>query len=306
MAVQSISYELATPTADWLSISYATSSSPLTELISFFTLYTGITEVYSKHTESLYRVGDGSLKIIHKDEYENFSFSGGVLRSVRSTSGYPEFLRLLASAPYNISRLDIAYDLPIDGSLSIRNIRNLYPDSKCTIASHPRNMQFILSNADSLNNEMTGTVYFQSKKYNGHIFLKAYDKTHEARTRLNLDSTFLNPVTRYELTIKRGASLKDFDTPSSCFWHFIPRELLKAPKPYLNSSWSPIERIKYDNSVPMVPTDYENFKLLVQNHQSLHSLVQKAHSVNGGSSILLSQIRNIFSELEKSEPVELK
>lgn len=297
MIVRNISYQLSTPTADWLSISYPTSSSPLTDFISFFGEYTGITEVYSRPMESLYRVGEGSLKIIHKDEFQSFSFSGDVLRSVRSTSGYPEFLRLLASAPYNISRLDIAYDLPVEGSLSINNIKSLYPDSKCTIAGFSRNMQFILSNADTSHGQTTGTAYFQSKKYSGHIFLKVYDKTHEAASRLGLVGHTLNPITRYELTVKRGASLKDLVNPSSCFWHFIPVELLRRPKEYNISSWSPTERVKYDESSSLGITDYAAFKHLVQNHQSLQQLVTKALSVNGGDVILKNELNRLLDSI---------
>jgi hypothetical protein len=282
-----------TPFSDWLSISYATSSSPTNEIFAFFSEFTTVIEVYSKTSESLYRITGGTLKIIHKDEYNNFSFSGSVLAGIRESGHYDDFLRLLASAPYNISRLDIAYDLPIAGSVSVQNIKRLYPDSKCSIASHFRNMQFILSNADVSNREMTGTVYFQTKKYNGTIFLKVYDKAYEMKSKINGIGIcdVAPPTTRYELTVKRGASLKDFDSPASCFWRFIPTELLKAPEQYKTSSWLATERIIYDNSDSFDFTEYETFKQLLDNHTVLKILIARSIKVNGGSSLLLQHIQ---------------
>ncbi len=282
-----------TPFSDWLSISYATSSSPINELFGFFSDFITVTEVYSKPKESLYRIGDGTLKIIHQEEFNSFSFSGSLLAAIRNSNYYSDFLRLLASAPYNISRLDIAYDLPISGSASIQNIQRLYPDSKCCIASHFRNMQFILSNADVSSREMTGTVYFQTKKYSGHVFLKVYDKAYEMKSKQK-DFGFLDvapPTTRYELTVKRGASLKDFDSPASCFWRFIPRELLRAPDQYLISSWFPTDRISYDNSTGFDLTDYETFRQLLEKHTALELIINRSMAVNGGSSLLIRHIQ---------------
>jgi hypothetical protein len=275
---------------DWLSISYPTSMSPHLDLVSFFTTLSPLEYLDLGGSKQLYKaISGGSIFITAKTDYVNISISGSLLKQCRESGLNNDLQQILASAPYNITRLDIAYDLPICGTLAIDSIQSTYPLGFASIASRSRQLQYILTQVTD--KTKTGTVYFQNSKYKGTIKLKVYDKTHEV---FQKTCTVIPSTTRYELSICRGASLKDFAQPTSAFWHFLPTELLKRPDESLIPKWKATERINYDDYTSPSPTDYERLKFLIENHPVLKQLIQETKRVHGGELLLKQQINSLL------------
>jgi hypothetical protein len=279
-----------TPFSDWLSISYPTSLSPHLDLVSFFNSLSVLTYTDLGGSKELYKVeSGGSLFITSRESYVNISISGSLLSLVRGSEHMLGFSQILSSAPYNITRLDIAYDTPIAGSLTIQRIRDRYPDGYAHVANRKRQLQYIL-NQETLTST-TGTVYFQTNKYKGTIKLRVYDKAYEM---LQSRNVVLTPTSRYELSVGRGASLRDFLHPSLAFWHFMPKELLTPPQRFNNLTWSAAERINYDDYTSPSSTDYQRLKFLIENHPVLLELVKASQSVTGGDLLLKRQIDDLL------------
>jgi hypothetical protein len=284
--------EYLTPFPDWLSISYPTSMSPHLDLVTFVTRLSPLVFTDLGGSKHLYKATcGGSIFITSKDQYVNIAISGGVLKLCRESGLNNELQQILSSSPYNITRLDVAYDVPISGHIAISNIDTIYPLGWAVVASRARQLQYILT--QQCEKHRTGTVYFQNTKYKGTIKLKVYDKTHEVFQKTGKD---IPSTTRYELSIGRGASLKDFNSPSSVFWHFLPTELLKRPDQYKISSWKATERINYDEHSVFLKTDYERLKFLISNHPVLREIIVETRRVHGGDMLLKNQIADMLSK----------
>ncbi len=279
-----------TPFSDWLSISYPTSCSPHHDILSYLSSLDLFGYSEMGRGKELYQGAlGGTCFITSKDNYVNLSISGGVLSRAREAGTLHEFQSLLSSAPHNVTRLDAAYDVPVPGHKVISGIQSKFPQGTVEIAGKVRKLQYLLDQNSA--GQYTGTVYFQSKSYKGTIKLRVYDKAHE---QLEKSSVTIPPTTRYELTVSRGASLRDFACPDSIFWHFLPQGLL--PKPNGVPSWSPTERIDYDQHSISRVTDYERLKYFIQNSPALVELVRKASQVNGGSVLLEREIKSLLSQ----------
>lgn len=271
--------------SDWLSISHGASTTPLTEVLAYLDSLGLVTEIPKGRDLTLYDVSDhGTLFVTQKDHYCNMSFSGGLLSGLRRQPEYRDFVLALGSSPYNITRLDAALDVPIPTPRVIQNIEAGYPSGYADLVGHSRKLQYILSNVSGVR---TGTVYFQDKRYQGNVKLRIYDKQNEVSEKLGSN---IPPTTRYELSIGRGASLSDFQDPTSMFWHYMPEKLLKRPPELLTKKWSPVERVSYDAPTESLKTDYETLRYLIQHSVSLRHLVDKCLTVNGGDRLLLREV----------------
>ena len=284
------------PFCDWLSISYPTSVCPESELLSFISSVTLLEQTSSNNSKETYKSETGS---VHLNRYNTptsssvgISMSGTIIRSIREAGLFNEFVMILGSAPYNITRLDAAIDIPLAGNHIIAGIQRLYPNNIALIRGRPRTLNFIVNSINSP--ETTGTVYFQDSKYGGHINLKVYDKQHQAAQKLDMS---ISPTTRYELSVNRGASLSDIVNPAHVLFHYLPSELLSAPNGITILPWKPTERISYDTNLKGSITDYQEFKNVLEHHPGLSTLIDHSLSFNGGSELLL---RHIKQRIEKN------
>ena len=276
---------------DWLSISYPTSLSPHLDLVSYFSSLSPLEYTDKGASKHLYKsLTGGTLFVVSKDDYVSVSISGSLLRLCRESGSNSELLQLLASAPYNITRLDVAYDVPIAGHIVINSIEKIYPMGIAVVSNRARQLQYILTQENK--NQKSGTVYFQNNKYKGTIKLKVYDKALEAYQKRN---DIIPSTTRYELSVCRGASLKDFSNPTDVFWHFIPKDLLKPSEGLKLNDWKAIERINYDDYQTDSVTDYQRLKFLIENHPVFRELIIEAKRVKGGDILLKNQIEKMFS-----------
>lgn len=278
------------PFCDWLSISYPSSCSPHTELISFLNQYVlfGYTDL-GKGKESYRGQDGGSCFITSKNGYCNVSISGSVLQKCREAGAFRDLISILSLAPHNITRLDAAYDVPVAGHKVIKGIQSKYPDCYVELATRLRRLQYVLDQDSS--GRFTGTAYFQNRSYKGTVKLRVYDKTHQMFYEFG---ETIPTTTRYELSVARGASLRDFSDPTSIFWHFLPEGLLQKPDGV--PSWCAAERIRYDDYAGSLSTDYEKLRFLIQNSPALIDIAKKANSVNGGSVLLEREIRSLLSQ----------
>lgn len=278
------------PFADWLSISYPSSCSPHLDVLSLLHSIEPMGYSEMGGGKELYKtLTGGSCFITSKESYTNLSISGSILNSSRGAGALRELESLLGSAPHNITRLDIAYDTPIPGEQTISNIQRAYPTGYAKLAGRHRQMNYNLSQLDK--GRYTGTAYFQTRSYRGTVLLRVYDKAWE---QLQAQDVTIPPTTRYELTLHRGASLRDFSQPDAAFWHFLPEGLLKRPA--CVPEWSATERINYDEHNSDRATDYERLKFLIQNSPALLQLAEKAASVTGGSLLLEREVRALVSQ----------
>ena len=279
------------PFSDWLSISHALSQSPHHEVLAFLGKLCKFDHIDHGRGVETYLCESGSLKTTISKKSINLSFSGSLLSLVRASGAINDFIMILGSAPYNITRLDAALDTPVAGEIIYKQIRTLYPSGKATISGRERQMSFVIN--PSLAGD-TGTFYFQTKSYKGYQKLRVYDKANEVLTKKGIE---IPPTTRYELSVARGASLRDFIDPTNLFFHYIPCELVRPTKGMVVQAWKPQQRIEYDETVTFLRTDYEEFKRMIENHPALLSILERATSVHGGSELL---IRFIKQRLEKN------
>lgn len=280
------------PFADWLSVSYPSSLSPHQEIISIVNEIATMGYTSMGSGKELYQTDyHGSIFVTTRDNYTNVSISGSVLSLVREADAMNALVMALSSAPHNVTRLDIAYDTPLAGSLSLKKIQRTYPTGYAKLAGRSRQLQYVLAQTDS--NTQTGTAYFQNSKYKGTIKLRVYDKAFEQLQNLN---HVMSPTTRYELTVARGASIKDFLCPDACFWHFMPEELLKRPEKV--SKWSATDRIDYDEHQSSLVTDYERLRYLIHNSPALSQLINTSASVTGGLKLLQREIAVLAAETD--------
>lgn len=256
------------PFSDWLSLSYSSSSLMNLELDSFLSSLSPVSVEQTGPKKVLYHFGDslGTCLCTLENNYHNFSFSGSFLRYVRELQREAEFLQLLSTQPHNITRLDVAYDVPVDGPQIITNLQSLYPTGDIRIARRYRKLMYITSPRPS-DGKLTGTVYCQTKSYKGTVKLTIYDKSNEVLGKKGLD---ISPTTRYELRVCRGASLKDYSSPTCVFWHFIPSELLKAPSTF--PTWEAKEKIPFELVPSVGLTDHQKLEFLLSNSAFLTDL----------------------------------
>lgn len=276
------------PFSDWLSISFPASASPYNQIIDFFGRIALFKAFPKGKDKMLYCFDAGTLMVKYTDSYHSFSFSGGVLGLIRGTVHALDFMAILRSAPSNITRLDAAIDIPLPGHMVLSSIQAKYPDGVCEIAGHPRNMFHVISNDPIHAGQVTGTTYFQSKGYKGYVGLRVYDKINEMLNNSPELKSVLSTkgLTRYELSVYKGASLDDFARPRDVFWHYLPTDLLKRPQGVEIRPWKPSERISYDSVDTVDVTDYERLRRVLEGSMSLRMFVEQACSTNGGLQLL--------------------
>lgn len=276
------------PFSDWLSISFPASLSPYNAILDLLGSVQPFRATPKGKDKMLYIFDSGTLFVTYTDSYHSFSFSGGVLSLLRGTALALDLMAILRSAPSNITRLDAAIDIPLPGHMVLSGIRSKFPDGTCEIAGHPRNMFHVISNDRVHVGQTTGTTYFQSKGYSGYISLRVYDKVHELVTKTPelLSSLRSKSLTRYELTVCKGASLDDFARPRDMFWHYLPEGLLNRPSGVTVRPWKPCERVSYDAVSSFEETDYERLRAVLEGSVSLRMFVQQATRTNGGLNLL--------------------
>lgn len=219
--------------ADWLDVTYAPDNTP--EYAVFKVIQSAEAECLSSDgSGSVWRLGSGILKVEYRSTFARFSASGSFLDGLRFAQCFEDYLSALSEAPHTVSRLDAAYDVPIDTPPILKALHRRYP-RECRFTRKPlQTKRFLETRADG---KESGTWY-AGHRQKGMVTARVYDKQLE---REKAGDPIPQPLTRYEITFRRtvGATLRDAALPDRIFWHFATPLLLKRPKsvPDWESGW---------------------------------------------------------------------
>jgi len=231
------------PTPDWLDVTYSPDDSPDSLLREFIEAHGLVGESGNSSSRESFRfmsLNDplsaeyGSLHISIKYGAYRVSASGAFLASLRFRGLFAQYLTLLASCPYRVTRLDAALDVPSDAASILADLDQLHPYSISLNRQRPLRTKMITERrADGLR---SGTWY-AGHMSDSRVTARVYDKTLEIFNRSGVELG--RPYTRYELTFRRGlTSLNDAYNPSAIFWAHIGALL---PVPSDAPVWIPSE-----------------------------------------------------------------
>lgn len=223
------------PTPDWLDVTFSPNDSPDELLRDFIQAHGLVGESSPTPPNESFRfmsLNDpltaeyGSLHVSTKYGAYRVSASGAFLASLRFRGLFAQYLTLLASCPYRVTRLDAALDVPSDAASILADLDQLYPYSITLNRQRPLRTKMITERrADGLR---SGTWY-AGHMTRSRVTARVYDKSLEVLTRSGVDLG--RPYTRYELTFREGtANLNDAYDCSGIFWAHIG-SLLPLPQP---------------------------------------------------------------------------
>jgi hypothetical protein len=215
------------PTLDWLDVTYSPDDNPAELLMAFLDSQPVVSDDGMPPSHSRYRfvvfdgglpdVEYGSLDISTKYKAYRVSASGAFLAGLRSRGLFDEYLTILASSPYRVTRLDAAIDRQVDASVVLANLDTRYPREVSLSRQRPLRTTMITSRRDD--GLRTGTWY-AGHRSRARVTARVYDKTAEILERSGVDIG--HKFTRYELTFREGtANLNDAYAPSGIFWAHV-------------------------------------------------------------------------------------
>lgn len=216
--------------ADWLDVTYAPDKTP--EHAVFQVIQTCQAECRdSDSTGSLWFLNGGVLKVEYRRNYARFSASGAFLDGLRHGGMFEQYLSALSEAPHTVSRLDAAYDRPVDAPAILKALHKRYPRECHFTRKGLRTTRFLETREDG---KESGTWY-AGHRQKGQVTARVYDKQLE---RAKAGDPIPQPLTRYEITFRKtvGATLRDAAEPERIFWHHAKPLLLKRPENV--SEWS--------------------------------------------------------------------
>lgn len=205
---------------DWLDLTF----DPSEDLVWLNPLIAGIGGVLLD--ESCFKLSNGgTIKHQKNRRWQRLSLSGRALASFRGFSSFDELLSCISRQPYKITRLDAAYDVPVDGSVVVSELWGRYRASGVHLnVLNAVNAGLVLGKR--FDGADTGTFYAGDRRKN-RIMARVYDKQHEIFERTR---SLVPPRTRYEVTVKTDqATLRDVAEPAALFWHYASPSLLQAP-----------------------------------------------------------------------------
>lgn len=214
---------------DWLDVTFSSSDCPSPELNRFL-LDAGF------HSPPSGRYGHtaytspfphrGKIHVDQNSRWSRVSASGGSCAALRASGHWLEYLSLLSMSPHRVTRLDASYDRPVDGAVTLRELRSRYPAGTASLGRKSLAVTLMLSTRpDGLE---SGTWYLGHRS-RARITAKVYDKALEA---LERRGELLLPTTRYEITATHGSgvTLRDAALPEAFFWSAASPALLQAPE----------------------------------------------------------------------------
>lgn len=181
--------------------------------------------------ENLYLMPNkgGAFKIYLKGAVAVYSFSGGVMASLRANKMLDEVLFIFVDYPHNVSTLHATLDYGIDAS---KVVQRIYKDANNGLIQLSRksltrgNIHKYFSMKDD--GEDTGTLYLGNRA-NSDIWARVYDKQKE---RIDSGNTDPGPMLRVEMVFQTdvGCTLKDIQNPHDVFYQYASKSLVQAPK----------------------------------------------------------------------------
>jgi len=236
--------------ADWLDITSSPDDHVRGELRMFLGNLGFNCHDYTSDSET-WMPSDGVYGVLRselKPSHARISASGQILQHLRDLGQFDNYLALLSTTPYRVTRLDAAYDVPTDASVRIADILRRFPREISLGRQRPLRVHSLLSTR--LDGLKSGTVYFGHRS-RARVTARVYDKALEQFEKRNL---VIPPSTRYEITFRDGiSSLRDAYDPTAIFWAHVGTLL---PVPSSAPVWTPNDSLGWSYARPSVlPVD---------------------------------------------------
>lgn len=219
--------------ADWLDVTYRPDNTPEYAVLKVIQIAQA-EAITTDGSAAVWRLNRGTLRIEYRKQYARFSASGAFLDGLRAAGQFEQYLSALSEAPHNVSRLDVAYDVPVDTPPILKALNKRYPRECALTRKALKTTRFLETREDG---KESGTWY-AGHRQKGLVTARVYDKQLE---REKAGDPIPQPLTRYELTFrsKVQATLRDAALPERIFWQFAEPLLLKRPQsvPAWESGW---------------------------------------------------------------------
>lgn len=265
-----------TPTLDWLDVTYSPDDNPSELLDAFLLSHPLVSEDGLPDSQRRYRFVDletltfdyGCLDVSTKFRAYRVSASGSFLAALRSRGLFNEYLTILASSPYRVTRLDAALDRQVDAATVLADLDLHYPREVSLSRLRPLRTTMITTRRDD---GLRSGTWYAGHRSRARVTARVYDKTLEIieRSGVSIGHNF----TRYELTFREGtANLNDAYAPSGIFWAHVGALLsLPADVPAWDVSDVPAWVSERSEVLP-----YEALLRRVSNSTELDALLQLA------------------------------
>lgn len=268
------------PTLDYLDVTFSPDDNPAELLEEFVHAHSLVPDTGLAPTAQAYRfvnvldahpffeVEYGVLKVDTKYRAYRLSASGDFLATLRRRGLFNQYLTILASCPYRVTRLDAALDRQVDAATVLSHLDTLYPYEISLSRQRPLRTKMITSRRQD--GQRSGTWY-AGHRTRARVTARVYDKSLQILDIRGIDIG--HKFTRYELTFKEGlTNLNDAYDPTGVFWAHIG-SLLPLPQPL--PEWNPSE-VPAWTSTPVEVLPYEALLRRVSNSSELDLIISLA------------------------------
>lgn len=247
---------------------------------------------------TLYRVGDGVIKLECQKAFHSSSATGAALTWLRKNELFYDYINVLGDVPHKVTRLDASVDVYLDAPLILRQLESEYPDDIFNFGRKALRVSRLYS-ARLSDGQLTGTWYV-GHRTNARVSARVYDKQEEAFVKRG---EVLPPTTRFELTFRKdfNCSLYDAIMPETLFYAHASPKLIDLPDhdvlPWANEGsnpWLSLPQNKKDYSLTI-----EAFDKRVANSPDLLYLAELALQFGpAGEAVLMRHLKNILGSRE--------
>lgn len=187
-----------------------------------------------KLTDDLYELNGGKVKMGYMRKVFRVSVSGSCIRALEVCGMWEGLLSEIAEGPHRVTRLDAALDLALDGADALESLQSAYPRGEVRLSQRPIRVTEMLSTRSD--GRKSGTWYAGHRSA-AEITCRVYDKALEVFERRG---EVCPPRTRAELTVRKGATLRDAFEPERIFWHYMCPAIFERPSdvPEWSSGWA--------------------------------------------------------------------
>lgn len=218
--------------ADYLTVTVPSGSIPPHSLADYFVGIPSHT-IREECPKTLYFTSDGGA-LIHTATkgFDRIAASGRILHHFRALGIFRDYLSLIADHPHNVTRLDLACDVPVNPA---DVLPVLYERYKAGYAFGRKAVPTAWTKKPGLDGRDSGCLYFGHRSKH-KVCAAIYDKALEAHEERG---EVLPECLRYEFRFARevGASLRDAAHPEALFYHVASPDFL--PRPPWVPEWAP-------------------------------------------------------------------
>lgn len=216
----------------------------------------------------------------YKRTVDRFSVSGGALHLLRATTLYAEIIALIYTCPHNVTRLDLALDVPQGTPDTLRNCLNrMYRKARQGQVALGREpvKDIVHHKAPRPFDDMNSGTISLGKRQNRYSCV-IYDKRLELFARQGLISATLpggkqcgegKEYLRYEMRTSE-ACLRDAWEGDSLFFRLASPDLLVCPPDV--PEWTKTEMPPLNLTPPVKRTDFERMSALIDHSADLDAL----------------------------------